>query len=68
MLVQEIHEPRRQFDFWSIQCLGLYQLGPSIMLDHCCSYVLKAQPEDVPKFLDLLEQYVEDVKTIEDVP
>lgn len=64
LIEKGIAERGIEIDLREIECLGLCQRGPSIMLDPGSSYFLNAQPADVPEILDLVEKFVADVKVI----
>ena len=64
LLEQGIRERGIDIEFRALECLGFCQRGPSIMLDPGNSYLLHAQPEDVPEILDLVEKFVADVEAV----
>jgi NADH:ubiquinone oxidoreductase subunit E len=64
LLEQGIAECGIEIELRALECLGLWQRGPSIMLDPGSSYFLHAQPEDMPEILDLVEKFVAEVRGI----
>ncbi len=56
LIEKDINERGIEIEFQEIECLGLCQRGPSIMLDPGSSYFLNAQHEDAPEILDLVKK------------
>ncbi|MBT7956356.1 MAG: (2Fe-2S) ferredoxin domain-containing protein [Rhodospirillaceae bacterium] len=64
LLAQGIQDRDIDIQFRALDCLGMCQRGPAIMLDPGNGYFLHAQPEDVPEILNHVETFVAEVKEL----
>ena len=64
LLEQGIQDRDIDIQFRALDCLGMCQRGPAIMLDPGNGYFLHAQPEDAPEILDHVESFVAEVKEL----